>query len=93
MQCDGRSFVPHVPYIHITSAIPDQRGGVYCKQSIQLDGNLKGIEIEFAFRVTNSSGQEAVNGADGFAFLIQAQDEHALGGGGCELGYGGIKNR
>ncbi|KAL7319397.1 Peptide-N(4)-(N-acetyl-beta-glucosaminyl)asparagine amidase [Mucor circinelloides] len=92
MQCDGRSFVPHVPYIHITSAIPDQRGGVYCKQSIQLDGNLKGIEIEFAFRVTNSSGQEAVNGADGFAFLIQAQDEHALGGGGCELGYGGIKN-
>ncbi|CAO0802530.1 unnamed protein product [Mucor circinelloides] len=92
MQCDGRSFVPHIPYIRITSAIPDQRGGVYCKQSIQLDGNLKGIEIEFAFRITNSSGQEAVNGADGFAFLIQAQDEHALGGGGCELGYGGIKN-
>ncbi|KAK4515938.1 uncharacterized protein ATC70_010898 [Mucor velutinosus] len=92
MQCDGRSFVPNVPYIRITSATPDQRGGVYCKQSIQLDSNLKGIEVEFAFRITNSSGQEAVNGADGFAFLIQAQGEHALGGGGCELGYGGIRN-
>ncbi|GAN08795.1 peptide-N(4)-(N-acetyl-beta-glucosaminyl) asparagine amidase [Mucor ambiguus] len=92
MQCDGRSFVPNVPYIRITSAMPDQRGGVYCKQLVQLDNNLKGIEVEFAFRITNGSGQEAVNGADGFAFLIQAQGEHALGGGGCELGYGGVRH-
>ncbi|KAL0138900.1 hypothetical protein V8B55DRAFT_1518902 [Mucor lusitanicus] len=85
MQCDGRSFVPNIPYVRITSAIPDQRGGVYCKQSIRLDSSLKGIQVEFAFRITNSS-------ADGFAFLIQAQGEQALGGGGCELGYGGVRH-
>lgn len=93
MQCDNRSFIPNNPYIRITKSMPDQRGGVYCKQSIQLDDKLKGIEIEFAFRITDANSQQAVNGADGFAFVIQAQNENALGEGGCELGYGGIKNR
>ncbi|KAI8640049.1 hypothetical protein BD408DRAFT_420387 [Parasitella parasitica] len=92
MQCDSQSFIPDVPYIRITEAKSDQRGSVYCKQTIQLDSRLQGIEIEFAFRITDANGGSAVNGADGFAFVIQAQNEHALGGGGCELGYGGIMN-
>lgn len=93
MQCDAGSFVPNAPYICITRAMPDQRGGFYCKRSIQLDDRLKGIQVEFAFRVSNQSGQAAENGADGFAFVIQAQSEYALGRGGCEMGYGGIRNR
>ncbi|CEP07579.1 hypothetical protein [Parasitella parasitica] len=92
IQCDSLSFIPQASYIRITEAVPDQRGSVFCKQTIQLDSRLKGLEIEFAFRITNADGESAVNGADGFAFVIQAQNEHALGGGGCELGYGGIKN-
>lgn len=89
---EAQSFIPKTPVIRLTRAVPDQRGGVYCKQPIDLKSNLKGIEIEFAFRVTNSEGGPAINGADGFAFVIQSQSEKALGGGGCELGYGGIVN-
>jgi peptide-N4-(N-acetyl-beta-glucosaminyl)asparagine amidase len=92
MQCDSRSFVPNKPYIRLTKALPDQRGGVYCKETIYLKDGLKGLEIEFAFRITDGNGSPAINGADGFAFVIQAQGENALGLGGCELGFGGITN-
>lgn len=90
---EAQSIVPSNPVIRLTRAVPDQRGGVYCKQIIEVNDDLKGVEIEFAFRVTNDQGGPAINGADGFAFVIQSQGEHALGGGGCELGYGGINNR
>jgi peptide-N4-(N-acetyl-beta-glucosaminyl)asparagine amidase len=90
MQCDSRSFVPNKSYIRLTRAYPDQRGGVYCKETIDLNDNLKGLEVEFAFRITDSNGSPAINGADGFAFVIQTQGGNALGGGGCELGFGGI---
>lgn len=92
MQCDSRSVVPGDSIIRLTKAVPDQRGGVYYKRTVELI-DLEGIEIEFAFRITDGNGSSASNGADGFAFVIQAQGENALGEGGCELGYGGIKNR
>lgn len=92
MQCDSRSFVPGKSFIRLTKAVSDQRGAMYCKRTVELD-NLEGIEIEFAFRITDENEFPASSGADGFAFIIQAQGEDALGEGGCELGYGGIKNR
>lgn len=92
MQCDSKSFVTGDPIIRLTKAVSDQRGAVYCKRTVELD-DLEGIEVEFAFRITDEKGSSASGGADGFAFIIQAQSESALGGGGCELGYGGIKNR
>ncbi|KAI7889474.1 uncharacterized protein EV154DRAFT_514343 [Mucor mucedo] len=91
MQCDSKSFITGDPIIRLTKAVSDQRGAVYCKQTVDLD-DLEGIEIEFAFRITDEKGLPASGGADGFAFIIQAQSERELGGGGCELGYGGIKN-
>ncbi|KAI8077639.1 hypothetical protein BDF21DRAFT_464092 [Thamnidium elegans] len=81
-----------LPIIRITKSIPDQIGAVYNRQTIQLNDSLKGIEVEFAFRITDGNGLPEKNGADGFAFIIQAQGENALGEGGCQLGYGGIKN-
>ncbi|KAI9338429.1 hypothetical protein BD770DRAFT_400686 [Pilaira anomala] len=92
VQKESSSFLSDSPVIRITKAVPDQIGAAYQRQKIQLDNTLKGIEIEFAFRITDNNGFPVENGADGFAFVIQAQDENALGEGGCELGYGGIKN-
>ncbi|KAI9485514.1 MAG: hypothetical protein EXX96DRAFT_545370 [Benjaminiella poitrasii] len=80
-------------FVRITQAVPDQRGAVYCQQSIELDDRLKGLELEFSFRISDRLGQPTIGqGADGFAFVIQGQGENALGEGGCQLGYGGIKN-
>ncbi|KAI7902788.1 uncharacterized protein BX663DRAFT_552182 [Cokeromyces recurvatus] len=80
-------------FTRITQAIPDQRGATYYKKPIQLNDKLKGLEVEFAFRITNNLGKPTIGqGADGFAFVIQAQGNNALGEGGCQLGYGGIKN-
>ena len=70
----------------------DQCGGIYLSQPIELDG-LKGIEVEFEFRISNGQGGPAMGGADGFAFVVQADHDHALGHGGCQLGYGGIRHR
>lgn len=92
MLYDGRSFLPNQPMLRITEAIPDQRGGANLKQPVELNEDLLGLEVEFAFRITDKDGLPPVNGADGFAFVIQSQGENALGEGGCELGYGGISN-
>ncbi|ELR18429.1 legume lectins beta domain containing protein [Acanthamoeba castellanii str. Neff] len=43
----------------------------------------------FRFQIRRGNGGQ---GADGFAFVVQAVDEHAIGVGGCELGYGGLPN-
>ena len=91
MQYDRRSVVQNHPIIRLTRAVPDQRGGAYLKQSVQLDDHVKGLEIEFAFCITKGNDQPAMGGADGFAFVIQSQGENALGEGGCELGFGGLK--
>lgn len=70
--------------IRLTDNKTSQTGAFYHPQPIPLD-DFKGAEVEFALRII---GQ----GADGLAFLIQAADKEALGEGGCQLGYGGIKN-
>ncbi|KAI9267902.1 hypothetical protein BDA99DRAFT_504305 [Phascolomyces articulosus] len=77
--------------IQLTTADPDQLGGVYCKEQIDLS-RAKAIVVEFGFRITNKQGEAAWDGADGFAFVIQAIGPTALGQGGCEMGYGGLKN-
>lgn len=92
MLYDSRSFLPNQPMLRITEAMPDQRGGANLKQSVELNEDLEGLEIEFAFRITDKEGLPPVDGADGFAFVIQSQGVDALGEGGCELGYGGIMN-
>ncbi|CAO3687753.1 unnamed protein product [Rhizopus stolonifer] len=70
--------------VRLTDRNTSQMGAFYHSQPIVLN-SLKGIEVEFALRIT---GQ----GADGLAFIIQAAGKNVLGEGGCQLGYGGIKN-
>ncbi|KAG0944069.1 hypothetical protein G6F32_007463 [Rhizopus arrhizus] len=70
--------------VRLTDNKISQTGAFYHPQPILLD-DFKGVEVEFALRII---GQ----GADGLAFLIQAADKEVLGEGGCQLGYGGIKN-
>ncbi|KAF7729906.1 peptide-N4-(N-acetyl-beta- glucosaminyl)asparagine amidase [Apophysomyces ossiformis] len=82
---DGRSC------IRLTESLPSQCGGIYCKQGVELTApSTKGFAVEFAFRISGVDGGAALGGADGFAFVMQAQGPDALGNGGCELGYGGI---
>ena len=53
------------------------------------------FQSHFAFRITEPSGSPDVTGSiggDGFAFVVQAQESSALGGGGGFLGYDGIAN-
>ncbi|KAI8089784.1 uncharacterized protein BX664DRAFT_333873 [Halteromyces radiatus] len=73
----------------LTAAQSSQCGGLFTRQLIDIS---RGLETEFAFCMTNAQGGAAYGGADGMAFVIQANDQAQLGEGGCELGYGGIKN-
>ncbi|ORZ23532.1 concanavalin A-like lectin/glucanase domain-containing protein [Absidia repens] len=80
----------------LTTAESSQCGGIFRQESMNMIVS-KGMETEFAIRLTNSQGGPAFGGADGMAFVIQAGDNNGaqLGegvSGGCELGYGGIKN-
>ncbi|KAI7875016.1 concanavalin A-like lectin/glucanase [Lichtheimia hyalospora FSU 10163] len=77
--------------IRLTTADPDQCGAAYCQEPIDVTQSLV-LDIEFSFKITNKEGQSAYGGADGFAFVIQSAGPMAIGQGGCELGYGGIKN-
>ncbi|CAO3591406.1 unnamed protein product [Absidia cylindrospora] len=77
----------------LTTAGSSQCGGIFRQESMDMIVD-KGMETEFAIRLTNNQGGPAFGGADGMAFVIQAGDSNGaqLGEGGCELGYGGIKN-
>ncbi|KAI7848221.1 hypothetical protein BDC45DRAFT_561817 [Circinella umbellata] len=76
--------------IRLTTADPDQVGGFYCKEQLDIT-QTKAAVFEFGFRITNKQGEAAWDGADGFAFVIQSMGPTALGQGGCEMGYGGLK--
>lgn len=67
----------------MTPAAGSQIGAVWhtVKQPIS-DGFL----VSFSFQITSP-------GADGFAFVIQNESENAIGQDGCQMGFGGIKNR
>ncbi|CAO3629270.1 unnamed protein product [Cunninghamella blakesleeana] len=70
--------------IRLTPSKPSQAGGAFINDKVDISN---GFEIEFGIRMTNDQG-----GADGLAFVLQANDHPRLGEGGCELGYGGIPN-
>lgn len=63
---------------------------------------LEGFDTSFVFELANPSticrfmDDVQTNcrsrGGDGFAFVVQNEQEIALGSGGMELGYGGISN-
>jgi peptide-N4-(N-acetyl-beta-glucosaminyl)asparagine amidase len=89
--CVGDAMLTQEGIGRLTTTTSSQSGAMHLKQSIDLS-KLKGIEIDFRFRITDGQGHPS-NGADGFAFVIQSNGPDALGQGGCELGYGGLKNR
>ncbi|KAI9009402.1 hypothetical protein CLU79DRAFT_775013 [Phycomyces nitens] len=77
--------------IRLTQAIQSQCGGVFLKDTVNLmDPQIKGLEIEFSLRVTNSEGGPAWGGADGLALVIQAQKNVLLGNGDSGMGYDGL---
>ncbi|KAI8340153.1 hypothetical protein BC941DRAFT_419556 [Chlamydoabsidia padenii] len=74
----------------LTTTETSQCGGLFIQQPITIINT--GLEIKFAFRLTNAQGGPAFGGADGLAFVIQSNPNPLLGRGGCDLGYGGIRN-
>jgi hypothetical protein len=70
--------------IRITPALPYQAGAVWLRERQPV---AFGFETEFTFNL-NPSGS---NGSDGFAFVIQDDNERALGFNGEYLGYAGIR--
>ena len=66
--------------IRLTTADPDQIGGFYCKEQLDIT-QAKAAVFEFAFRITNKQGEAAWDGADGFAFVIQSMGPTSLGQG------------
>ena len=88
--------------LRVTPARANAAGSAFAT-SKQLVGG--GFVAEFAFAITTPANVEvpcegvdyapatcARRGGDGLAFLIQNADGRALGGGGGQIGYGGIVN-
>ncbi|KAI9136585.1 hypothetical protein BKA69DRAFT_1128961 [Paraphysoderma sedebokerense] len=77
------------PCITLTPAKTDQKGAVWLKPQIDI---TNGWVFEFGFKISNEDGSRASNGADGFAVVLQGDNETAIGlsGGGSGLGYEGI---
>jgi len=71
--------------VFLTEAENDQVGALWHTAPRCIS---QGFFSSFRFQIQRNGG----DGADGFAFVIQAIGRHALGQGGCELGYGGIPN-
>jgi Legume lectin domain. len=94
--------------IRLTSAGLSQSGSMFYEKRLHV---IKGFDTEFSFHITGQSKtcsvyvdrmtsevhhkSCAVQGGDGFAFVIQLDKDHgarAIGGNGKEMGYGGISN-
>jgi hypothetical protein len=94
--------------IRLTSAYPSQAGSMFYEKRMHV---IKGFDTEFSFQITGQSktcslyvdrmtSEEhhkscAVQGGDGFAFVIHLDKDHgpnAIGENGKEMGYGGIAN-
>uniref|UniRef100_A0A7S2PFY5 Fibronectin type-III domain-containing protein n=1 Tax=Leptocylindrus danicus TaxID=163516 RepID=A0A7S2PFY5_9STRA len=87
------------PALRLTGSSRELIGGAYYPRKVSVED---GFDTHFTFRISNPS-QRCNNldnvrtrcrsrGADGFAFLIQNHNVDAIGGGGHNLGYGGIPN-
>jgi hypothetical protein len=79
---DARKFETS---LRLTPAISNQSGSAWYSNAQSL---ACGFETSFRFQITNPTG----NGADGFAFVIQNNDDRVLGEFGESMGYGGIEN-
>lgn len=66
----------------------DQVGTAFRAVELPADGTFSTF---FSFRLDNGSGgDDACTGADGITFTVQTDGISAVGGGGGDLGYGGI---
>lgn len=77
--------------IQLTDAVNDSKGSAFALPQLPVN---KSWLVEFGFRITNPRGGPVQGGADGFAFVLHGDDEAgpmALGGGGYEMGYGGLR--
>lgn len=75
---------PGNAFIRLTPSAPSQAGSVWLtsKRPVNL-----GFRTSFFFRIRNPGG---IEGADGFAFVIQNDSTAALGAAGGGIGYDGI---
>ncbi|DAZ95160.1 TPA: hypothetical protein N0F65_012414 [Lagenidium giganteum] len=90
---------PCGPALRLTASGPFLTGSAWYPRQMNV---REGFDTSFTFRLSNPStkctSMDDVHtncrsrGGDGFAFVIQNDGELALGSGGMELGYGGIKN-
>ncbi|KAI9288787.1 hypothetical protein BC943DRAFT_121556 [Umbelopsis sp. AD052] len=87
--CGSSSFEVAKECIQVTPARTSQTGSAFARNKVSLDRH-EGIVVDFAFKIANENDGKA-DGADGFAFVIQSYAENALGSGGCDLGYGGLR--
>ncbi|KAH8554245.1 hypothetical protein BGW37DRAFT_483980 [Umbelopsis sp. PMI_123] len=85
----GSSFVASKECIQLTPALTSQTGSAFVRSKVSLERH-EGIVVDFAFKIANENDGKA-DGADGLAFVIQSFAENALGSGGCDLGYGGLR--
>lgn len=86
LTCNGSARVDQEG-IELTSDGPGQTGSVFLQLLPTSSGD---VTITFAFSMSSSAG----SGADGIAFVIHSAPDgvNALGKGGCDLGYGGLKS-
>ena len=87
------------PALRLTASSPRLTGAAWYKREMEVG---EGFDTTFTYRISNPSlrcnSHDDVythcrsRGADGFAFVLQANAKQALGGSGQELGYGGIVN-
>lgn len=71
---------------------PDEEGKWGAAWATQRGSLRNGFDCMFSFEVSGASG--AFGAGDGFAFLVQNHPAgpNAVGGGGSDLGYGGMQN-
>ena len=74
--------------LQLTGTSGQEAGSAFFNTAIPVNANTS-FQSTFTFQVGGGSG---LNGADGFAFLLQNSSLNALGGNGGFLGYSGIGN-
>ena len=87
------------PALRLTGSGPQLSGSAWYGRQQEVG---EGFDTTFRFRISNPSFHCSVmddvhtncrsRGGDGFAFVIQANGQQALGGEGKAMGYGGITN-